>query len=40
MPMKRMTLILLLFLFSVTTVFAAEPSVAAKGAALIVTTFV
>ena len=30
-----MTLILLLFLFSVTTVFAAEPSVAAKGAALI-----
>ena len=33
--MKRMTLILLLFLFSVTTVFAAEPSVAAKGAALI-----
>ena len=33
--MKRMTLILLLFLFSATTVFAAEPSVAAKGAALI-----
>ena len=33
--MKRMTLIFLLFLFSVTTVFAAEPSVAAKGAALI-----
>ena len=35
MPMKRMILILLLFLFSVTTVFAAEPSVAAKGAVLI-----
>ena len=33
--MKRILLILLLFLFSATTVFAAEPSVAAKGAALI-----
>ena len=33
--MKRILLILLLFLFSATTVFAAEPSVAAKGAVLI-----
>ena len=35
MPMKRMTLILLLFLLSVTPVFAAEPDIAARGAALI-----
>ena len=33
--MKRMTLLLLLFLLSVTTVFGAEPEVAAQGAALI-----
>ncbi|MBQ3568017.1 MAG: D-alanyl-D-alanine carboxypeptidase, partial [Anaerotignum sp.] len=33
--MKRMTLMLLLFLLSVTTVFGAEPKIAARGAALI-----
>lgn len=35
MPMKRMTLLLLLFLLSATPVFASEPNVAAQGAALI-----
>ena len=35
MPMKRITLLLLLFLLSVTPVFAAEPNIAAQGAALI-----
>ena len=35
MPMKRITLLLLLFLLSATPVFAKEPNVAAQGAALI-----
>ena len=35
MPMKRMISVLLLFLLSATTAFAAEPNVAAQGAALI-----
>ena len=35
MPMKRIFSILLLFLLSATTVFGAEPNVAARGAALI-----
>lgn len=35
MPVKRITLLLLLFLLSVTPVFAGEPKVAAQGAALI-----